>query len=335
MLYCSNCGTGIEENDKCCAKCGAPVKKPAVPVCPGSKAQAEPWLKFMLLGLAALLVTLAVVQGANFFSQPKTSDPLISVPEDYGSLQEAIDAVENGDTIMMPYEDPKPTTNTPTDTPQITWVARPVQLINHRSLIYQYFEVTGGSGEIEITARDRTDTFHVEEGKAYKLSISLAINLIPTQSTLDEYIITISSPSSETVAKNILESPYRGSGKQAIAVSVGRMDLELWEYTPPVLPLEVWDIPHCSTIRVYFDSNRRPIEKYEVNRYGQETRLLKSWLYNDTNENLVIPFESIEEGLEITAGPGGLLKSDIYYNEYKETTYYTYNSPVFTQREPL
>ena len=240
-----------------------------------------------------------------------------------------------------PDEEPEPTT----DAPEIAWIGASDQLINHYryeegfltgSTVYEYFEVTGGTGKVEIDTDGYTNTFFIEEGKAYKLSIDVVINTLAAQYTLDEYKIVINSPSAETPATAILESPYasvtsNNVGKQAITKTIAGMDLELWEYSPPTRSLGVWPIPEGSTTRVIYDAFRRPAIKYVIDQEGQEDPF-KYWIYNNTNQAKVLKYESDDEEITATVGPGGLESTYVYYGDYYEMTYYNLMKPVYTKR---
>ncbi len=118
---CSKCSADLEDQACYCPSCGTPVKI-SVPCESASGMRKEKSRKKPVLGLLVLIIIVAIVAGTAYvllpFSvsptevppagqpvEPSTeslSEPLsISVPMDYASIQEAIDAASNGDTIVV------------------------------------------------------------------------------------------------------------------------------------------------------------------------------------------------------------------------------------------
>ena len=70
--------------------------------------------------------------------------------------------------------------------------------------------------------------------------------------------------------------------------------------------------------RTYYDEYGRKTKRYDVED-GKEVRLAQSWEYNDTNEEIVVPYEVDGEERTVTVGPGGLIRSIVYMEGYETT----------------
>jgi hypothetical protein len=116
---------------------------------------------------------------------------------------------------------------------------------------YSYFEVTSGSGELQITVDlqsrtgaskgSQTSTFAVEEGKSYKISAEVKCSGPtdynpgnPPPGFPNRFIIIFSSPSAASPKTNAVDG-----GFYTDSLSLEQLYLEPWEYTPPQWELEV------------------------------------------------------------------------------------------------
>ncbi len=130
---------------------------------------------------------------------------------------------------------------------ELAWVAsKPGMLSTHYNyskgvltgiMVYEYFEVTGGSGEVEITADlvdkgKTTSTFFVEQGKSYKLSV--VVKPYREAAIENEFELIYSSPSAVTPKKVLI------TGKFEDLLLLGDMNLQPWEYSPPHWCLNVY-----------------------------------------------------------------------------------------------
>ncbi len=120
--------------------------------------------------------------------------------------------------------------------PELTWVIKPMlpSVQYHYSsgifigcTVYKYFEVTGGSGEVEITAvlanKKTKKTFFVEEGKSYRISIVVAVSRYdPVAERRFQYNLIISSPSAASPTKVII----KGIDADRPGVSLGKPKLQ-------------------------------------------------------------------------------------------------------------
>jgi hypothetical protein len=106
-------------------------------------------------------------------------------------------------------------------------------------IVYQYFEVSDGSGEVEITAiigdtfgipfidnSEITDTFTVEEGGLYRLSIEVSLVAAQPSDPLelkDSFDIIISSAAAASSEEVTIDVGYFHR------VSLEQMTLEPWQ----------------------------------------------------------------------------------------------------------
>jgi len=118
---------------------------------------------------------------------------------------------------------------------ELAWVtSKPGMLSTHYNYsegvltgitVYEYFEVTGGSGEVKITAHlvgkgETTSTFFVEQGKSYKLSV--VVKPYGEAVIENEFELIYSSPSAVTPRKVLIK------GKFDDLSLLGEMNLQPW-----------------------------------------------------------------------------------------------------------
>lgn len=99
MQFCKNCGTKMEDVSYYCPECGGPVEQPGASSKPAGRGKLTSLSRQALLGLVALLIVVASVACINYFLLSPTQT--ITIPGDYPTIQEAIDAAEDGDTIVV------------------------------------------------------------------------------------------------------------------------------------------------------------------------------------------------------------------------------------------
>jgi hypothetical protein len=123
-------------------------------------------------------------------------------------------------------------------------------------MCYSYFEVTSGSGEVQITVDlesstgdpkgSQTSTFVVEEGESYKLSAEVNCSgpsnyppgNPPFQNT---FSISYSSPSVASPKIDTIMGVFYTD-----PMSLGQMSLDPWEFVPVERELIVWVSPKGS-----------------------------------------------------------------------------------------
>ena len=125
-------------------------------------------------------------------------------------------------------------------------------------MCYSYFEVTGGSGAVEITADlesrtgdpkgSQTSTFDVEEGQSYKLSAEVICSgpsdydpSYPPTGFPNEFTISFSSPSVGSPDQKTIQG-----GFYTDTLLLGQLSLDSWEYTPQQWTLEAKVSPEGS-----------------------------------------------------------------------------------------
>ena len=148
-------------------------------------------------------------------------------------------------------------------------------LVSRTELLY--FESTGGSGEVQITARleeletattrleeqETSITTHVEAGKFYKLSVPLE----GTPYTLvDEPRLIIESPA--LASPQIKQYEKIRMGPWSMSLLLGKMYLEEWEPPAPSWGLAVKILSGDGTVsadpgRLLFSSHGEPFKEYE------------------------------------------------------------------------
>ena len=148
-------------------------------------------------------------------------------------------------------------------------------LVSRTELLY--FESTGGSGEVQITARleeletattrleeqETSITTLVEAGKFYKLSVPLEGTPYPL---VDEPRLIIESPA--LASPQIKQYEKIGMGPWSMSLLLGKMYLEEWEPPAPSWGLAVKILSGDGTVsadpgRLLFSSHGEPFKEYE------------------------------------------------------------------------
>jgi len=125
-------------------------------------------------------------------------------------------------------------------------------------MCYSYFEVTGGSGEVEISVDlesstgdslgSQTTSFDVEQGQSYQLSMEVKCSGPsdydpgnPPTGFPNEFTISFSSPSVGSPDQKTIQG-----GFYTDTLSLGELSLDSWEYTAPQWTLEAKVSPEGS-----------------------------------------------------------------------------------------
>ncbi|MHA2408365.1 MAG: InlB B-repeat-containing protein [Candidatus Ranarchaeia archaeon] len=162
-------------------------------------------------------------------------------------------------------------------------------------MCYSYFEIKGGSGEVEITADlesktgdtkgRQTSTFHVEEGQSYKLSSEVICSGPsdydpgnPPPGFPNEFTISFSSPSATSPEKKTVQVQ---GGFYTNTLSLGQLYLDPWEYTPQqwileakVFPMDSGSISDSLELLVYEGVRPGRGGEYYVGGYDHGTEVM-------------------------------------------------------------
>lgn len=139
--------------------------------------------------------------------------------------------------------------------PELGWVAEPGSLIAERHYqagtflsgytVYNYIEITGGSGEVQLDVElagkgAKTVTFSAEEGKSYRVALLVGCSgYVPTEyRPLDEHVYIFSSPSAGSSDEQRVAGYFNWND-----LALEKLDVSPWEYTSPE--------PATLTVRVY------------------------------------------------------------------------------------
>ena len=102
MPRCSKCEINIEEDANFCPECGQPFVAAGESAMPDDHGKKQPENKYFAIGLVVVAVMILFVLVVALSSPSSVIDlSSIKVPEDYTTIQEAIDAAEDGDVIVV------------------------------------------------------------------------------------------------------------------------------------------------------------------------------------------------------------------------------------------